>query len=144
MLEHGFFHKDVWIKMFNFSLEEDALGWCLSLPAASIHSLKDFHDAFNLYYEKISPTRLIFDDCCKRFALHILQTIECSSCDESDEDLIERESKDESEYFENTDETFSLSISQEEVLPDMIDDNVDDGVNMDALYSTPIHLLSHI
>jgi hypothetical protein len=49
MLEHGFFHEDVWIKMFCFSLEEDALGWCLSLPDASIHSLKDFHDAFNSY-----------------------------------------------------------------------------------------------
>jgi hypothetical protein len=66
-----------------------------------------------------------------------LQTKECSSCDESDEDLIERESKDESEYFENTDATFSLSISQEEVLPDMIDDNVDDDITMDALYSAP-------
>jgi hypothetical protein len=46
MLEHGFFHEDVWINMFSFSLEEDALGWCLSLPTASIHSLKDFHNAF--------------------------------------------------------------------------------------------------
>jgi hypothetical protein len=26
MLEHDFFHKDVWIKMFGFYLEEDALG----------------------------------------------------------------------------------------------------------------------
>jgi hypothetical protein len=137
MLEHGFFHEDVWIKMFSFSLEEDALGWCLSLPAASIHSLKDFHDAFNSYYGKIYPAHLIFYDCCKRFSLHILQTIECSSCDESGEDLIERESKDESEYFANTDENFSLSISQEEVLPDMIDDSIDDGVTMDALFSTP-------
>jgi hypothetical protein len=49
MLEHDFFHKDVWIKMFGFSLEEDALDWCLSLPTAIIHPLKDFHDAFNSY-----------------------------------------------------------------------------------------------
>jgi len=113
MLEHGFFHEDVWIKMFSFYLEEDALGWCLSLPTASIHSLKDFHDAFNSYYKKIYLAHLIFDDCCKRFALHILQMIECSSCDESGEDLIERERKDESEYFTNTNENFSLYISQE-------------------------------
>jgi hypothetical protein len=106
MLEHGFFHEDVWIKMFKFSLEEDAHEWCQSLPAASIHSLKDFHDAFNSYYEKIYPTHLIFYGCCKKLALHILQMIECSSCDESGKDLIERESEDKSEYSANTDENF--------------------------------------
>jgi hypothetical protein len=137
MLDHGFFHEDVWIKMLSFSLEEDALGWCLSLPAASIHSLKDFHDAFNSYYGKIYPAHLIFDDYCKRFSLHILQMIECSSCDESGKDLIERESEDESEYLANMDEKFSLSISQEEVLPDVIDDSIDDGITMDALFSAP-------
>jgi hypothetical protein len=63
--------------------------------------------------------------------------IECSLCDESSEDLIERERKDESEYFANTDEKFSLSISQEEVLHDMIDDSVDDGITMDALFFSP-------
>jgi hypothetical protein len=63
--------------------------------------------------------------------------IECSSCDESNEDLIERESKDKSEYFANTDENFTLSIFQEEVLPYMIDDSIDDGINMDALFSAP-------
>jgi hypothetical protein len=72
MLEHGFFHEDIWINMFYFSLEEDALGWCLSLPAASIHSLKYFHDDFNLYYGKIYSTHIIFDDYCKMFSLHIL------------------------------------------------------------------------
>jgi hypothetical protein len=141
MLEHGFFHEDVWIKMFCFSLEEYALGWCLSLPATSIHSLKDFHDAFNSYYGKIYPAHLIFDGCCKRFALHILQMIECSSCDESGKDLIERESEDTSEYLANTGEKFSLSIAQEEVLTDVIDDSIDDGITMDALFSalsTPV------
>jgi hypothetical protein len=50
--------------MFNFYLEEDDLGWCLSVPATSIHSLKYFHDAFNSYYGKIYPAHLIFYDCC--------------------------------------------------------------------------------
>jgi hypothetical protein len=36
----------------------------------------------------------------------------------------------------NTDEKFSLSISQEEVLLDVIDDSVDDGITMDTLFST--------
>jgi hypothetical protein len=132
MLEHGFFHENVWIEMFSFYLEEDALGWCIYLPTVSIHSLKDFHDAFNSYYENIYLTHLIFDDCCKRFSLHILQMIECSLCDESSEYLIETENKDESEYFANTDKKNSLSISQEEVILDMIDDSTDEGVTMDA------------
>jgi len=53
MLEHNFFHEDVLIRMFIFSLEEDAHEWCQSLPTTIIHSLKDFHDAFNLYYKEI-------------------------------------------------------------------------------------------
>jgi hypothetical protein len=126
MIEHGFFHEDVLIKMFKFSLEEDAREWCQSLHAASIHSLKDFHDDFNSYYENIYLSHLILDDCCKKFALHIQQRIESSSCNESGEDLIERESEDRSEYFENVDEIFSLSIFREEGLPDMSVDSVDD------------------
>jgi hypothetical protein len=89
MLEHGFFHENVWIKMFSFYLEEHSIGWFPSLPDATIHSLKDFHNAFISYYGKIYPTHLIFYDCCKRFEIHILQTIKCSSCGESGEDLIE-------------------------------------------------------
>ena len=100
MLENGFFHKDVWINMFSFYLEEDILGWCLSLLATSIHSLKDFYNSFNLYYGKIYPGHLIFDDYCKRFSLHIRQTTKCSSYDESGEDMIEREIKDESECLQ--------------------------------------------
>jgi hypothetical protein len=86
---------------------------------------------------RFTQAHLIFYDCCKRFSLHILQMIECSSCDESGKDLIERESEDKSEYLANTDEKFSLSISQEEVLPDMIDDSIDDGIAMDALFYAP-------
>jgi hypothetical protein len=63
--------------------------------------------------------------------------IECSSCDKYGEDLIEKESKDKTEYLANTDGKFSLSISQEEFLPDMIDDSVDDGIAMNALFSAP-------
>jgi hypothetical protein len=68
MLEHEFVHEDVLIKIFKFYLEGDAHKWCKSLSAASIHYLKDFHDAFNTYYEKIYPSHLVLDDCCKKFA----------------------------------------------------------------------------
>jgi hypothetical protein len=64
MLEHGFVHEDVLIKLFKFSLEGNAREWCQSLPAVSIHSLKDFHVAFNSYYEKIYSADLLFPECC--------------------------------------------------------------------------------
>jgi hypothetical protein len=111
MLENGFVQQDVLINMLKFSLEENAHEWCQSLPAASIHSLKDFHISFISYYENIYPADPIFDKFCKDYEFHIQQTIECSSCDESGEYPIERESKDGSEYFSNMNEIFSLSIS---------------------------------
>ena len=61
MLEHDFVHEDVLIKMFRFSLDEHVHEWCQSLPAASIHSLKDFHMDFNLHYEKIYPVDIYFE-----------------------------------------------------------------------------------
>lgn len=64
MLDHGFVHEDVLIKLFKFSLEGNARKWCQSLPAISIHSLKDFHVAFNSYYEKIYSADLLFPECC--------------------------------------------------------------------------------
>ena len=108
ILENDFVHRDVLIKMFKFSLEEDAREWCQSLPATSIHSLKEFHDAFNSYYKKIYLSCIILDDCCKNFAFHIQQMIESSSCNDFGEDLIERESEDKSEYFANMDGKISL------------------------------------
>jgi hypothetical protein len=90
MLEHNFVHKDILIKMFRFSLEEDDREWFQSLPTTSIHSLKDFHDSFNLYYKDIYRSHLILDDCCKKFASHIEKMIELSSCDESGEGQSER------------------------------------------------------
>jgi hypothetical protein len=83
MLEHGFVHEDVLIKLFKFSLEEKAREWCQSLPAVSIHSLKDFHVAFNSYYEKIYSADLIFDNCCKESAFHIQHSVSIpSDCEE--------------------------------------------------------------
>jgi hypothetical protein len=73
MLEHGFVHEDVLIKLFKFSLEGNAREWCQSLPAVSIHSLKDFHVAFNSYYEKIYSADLLFPECCHEFHLSKLE-----------------------------------------------------------------------
>jgi hypothetical protein len=79
MLEHGFVHEDVLIKLFKFSLEENSCEWCQSLPNVSIHSLKDFHAAFNSYYEKFYSTDLIFDNYCKESAFHIQHPVSISS-----------------------------------------------------------------
>jgi hypothetical protein len=79
MLEHGFLHEDVLIKLFKFSLEGNAREWCQSLPAVSIHSLKDFHVAFNSYYKKIYSADLILDNCCKESAFHTQHSVSISS-----------------------------------------------------------------
>jgi hypothetical protein len=79
MLEHGFVHEDVLIKLFKFSLEGNAREWCQSLPAVSIHSLKDFHVAFNSYYEKIYSADLILDNCCKESAFHTQHSVSIPS-----------------------------------------------------------------
>ena len=90
MLEHGFVHEDVLIKLFKFSLEENAREWCQSLPAVSIHSLKDFHVAFNSYYEKIYSADLIFDNCCKESAFHIQHSVSIpSDCEDVGDSHIE-------------------------------------------------------
>jgi hypothetical protein len=131
------YHEYALMKMFIYSLNGDARKWYWSLAIASISSLKEFHAAFNKYCKRYYSSDTILEECCERFKSDIQQTIECSSCDEFCEDLIERESKDRSEYFENMDENFSLSISREESLQDMIDDSTDDCIAIDALYFSP-------
>ena len=97
--------------------------------------MKDFHDAFNSYYEKIYPTHLIFYGCCKDFSLHILQMIECSSCDESSEGLSERGSKKDISFHET--DVLTSPAYDEEGLPGMIDNSVDNYIAMGVSYSTP-------
>ena len=70
MLEHGFVHEDVLIKLFKFSLEEHARKWCQSLPAASILSLKDFHRAFTEHYKGYFSDEVLFENCCEEYELH--------------------------------------------------------------------------
>jgi hypothetical protein len=43
-------HEDVLMKLFMFSLGEDARHWYKSLPLSSILSLKEFHVAFNKFF----------------------------------------------------------------------------------------------
>ena len=70
MLEHDFVHEDVLIKMFRFSLVEHAREWCQSLPAASIHSLKEFHTVFHHHYQIFYPLDILFENCWEEYELH--------------------------------------------------------------------------
>ena len=60
MLEHVFFHDDVLIKMFIFSLEQHDCEWCQSLPATRIHSLKEFHTILHHNYKIFYPDGILF------------------------------------------------------------------------------------
>ena len=69
MVELNIQHEDVLMKMFMYSLKQDAQEWYFSLPAASISSLKEFHTCFRkhckyvfsaAFFLKIVVSRLIF------------------------------------------------------------------------------------
>ena len=62
-------HKDVLIKMFRFSLEEQAQEWCRYLPGASGASLKYFHVEFHSLFQEIFSTEILYPECCEEFKL---------------------------------------------------------------------------
>jgi hypothetical protein len=62
-------HEDVQIKLFRYSLKGAALDWCRSLPTASIHSLTDFHTAFNSFCKDYYPADYLYENCCEEFSL---------------------------------------------------------------------------
>ena len=84
------------MKMFVYSLNGDARRWYGSLAIPNISSLKEFHATFNKYCKRYYSSDTILEEFCESFKYDIQKTVECSSCDEFCEDLIERESKDRS------------------------------------------------
>ena len=64
-------HEDVLMKMFMYSLDGCVRQWYITLPASSISSLKDFHDAFYSYCRRIYPAECLFEHCCRGYALYI-------------------------------------------------------------------------
>jgi hypothetical protein len=67
--ERQIVHEDVKIKIFRYSLKGAALDWCRSLPAASINSLKGFHDTFNLFCKDEFSADVLFPECCHEYSL---------------------------------------------------------------------------
>jgi hypothetical protein len=62
-------HEDVHINLFRYSLKGAALGWCRSLPAASIRSLIGFHTAFNSFCKDYFPANCLYENCCEELSL---------------------------------------------------------------------------
>ena len=67
MNQLGIHHEDVLLKMFMYSLEENARQWYQSLPISSISSIKYFHASFYVYCKRIYSTDLLLEDCCEQF-----------------------------------------------------------------------------
>jgi hypothetical protein len=65
MYQWGIHHEDVLLKMFMFSLAEDAREWYFSLPPASISSLAKFHACFNRHCRKFYSSKFIYYKCCE-------------------------------------------------------------------------------
>ena len=53
------------MKMFMFSLKDDARDWYFSLPTASISTLREFHDSFSFQCKSYYSYEFLFHDCCQ-------------------------------------------------------------------------------
>jgi hypothetical protein len=140
----GILHEDVLMKMFMYSLKGDAREWYFSLPASSICSLRDFHVAFNKHCKRYYSADILLEYCCEQFESCNQQTVECFSCDELYEDLVEKEIKEELVLVEE----ISNSSIQEELetkkKSDVEDDNLaetNDDEPLKILMYTQIVLL---
>ena len=58
-------HEDARMKMFTYSLYDDACQWYFSIPLSSISSLKDFHKAFTEHCKRCYSDEFAFDNCCE-------------------------------------------------------------------------------
>jgi hypothetical protein len=135
----GILHEDVLMKMFMYSLKGDAREWYFSLPASSICSLRDFHVAFNKHCKRYYSADILLEDCCEQFESCNQQTVECFSCDELYEDLVEKEIKEELVLVEE----ISNSSMQEELetkkKSDIEDDSLDETNDDEPLNNPHVH-----
>ena len=101
MYQIGILQEDVLMKMFMYSLKGDAREWYFSLYASNIHSLRDFHVAFNKHCKRYFPHELLLEYCCEKSESRAQRTIDFSSYDELYEGLAETEIKEELVCEEN-------------------------------------------
>lgn len=55
------------MKLFMFSLDQEARVWFRSLPRSSISSLKDFHSVFNSFCRTYYAHKFHFQGCCEYY-----------------------------------------------------------------------------
>jgi len=55
------------MKLFKWSLDEDARFWFKTIPRGSISSLKCFHIAFYQHFKRVYPPNALLEDCCANF-----------------------------------------------------------------------------
>jgi len=85
MEELNIHHEYVLMKLFMFSLEQDARLWYKSLPHSSIPSLKCFQTLFDQHCKRIYSAEILFEDCCDTSRLEEEEEeIEFSQVDEDD------------------------------------------------------------
>jgi hypothetical protein len=105
MEELNVHHEDVLMKLFMFSLEQDARLWYKYLPHSSIPSLKCFHTLFHQHCKRIYSAEILFEDCCD------------TSPFEEEEEKIEISQVDEEEQYEEElahKDAGSCELTQEE------------------------------
>ena len=67
MEQQGIFLEDVQMKLFMYSLDEDARVFYRTIPHGSISLIKCFHMAFYHYCKILNPPNALFEDCCGHF-----------------------------------------------------------------------------
>jgi len=67
MEQQSIIHEDVKMKLFMFSLDQEARVWYRSLPRPSISSLKDFHSVLNSFCRTSYAHKFLFEGCCEYY-----------------------------------------------------------------------------
>lgn len=67
MEQQGIVLEDVKMKLFMYSLDEDARVWYKIIPHGKISSLKRFHIEFNHLYKILYPSGCMFEDFYDHF-----------------------------------------------------------------------------
>jgi hypothetical protein len=128
MEELNVHHEDVLMKLFMFSLENEARLWYKSLPHSSIPSLRFFHTLFHQRCKRIYSTKILFEDCCDTSPL------------EEEEEKIEISRVDEDEQYEEElahKDVGSCELTQEE--DHILDSTLFHEKDIAAMFNDPEH-----
>jgi hypothetical protein len=80
------------MKLFMYSLQGEALIWYHSLELSSISSLKEFHAAFNIHFQKFYSSELICHSCCEEYEGCVKDITNSYEGCENEKDVLDEES----------------------------------------------------